>query len=310
MTIIFQNLTKNFKNVVAVRDFNLTIEDGEIMGLLGPNGAGKTTLILTMATVYHPSRGTVLVNGSDVKRAPTLVRSMIGIAFQDPRFDRLLSVHEVLDWHAKITGVAKGVRASRVEDVMRRLGLWEVRKRRTWALSGGMKKRVEDSKVFIQRPPVAVFDEPTAYLDLQTRLLVWDMIKEMKEEGRTIILATNMMDEAEKLSDRVTIMNLGRLVALGTPSQLRHNVKGGEVIEVKPSDSFKIDLEALRMLPNVEDMSVSDGTLKLFVTEGRKALPIILEKLSEQGIGVESIYLKEASLEDVFLQYAGSKLTS
>ncbi|MBI2184368.1 MAG: ATP-binding cassette domain-containing protein [Thaumarchaeota archaeon] len=310
MTVIFQNLSKNFKNVAAVRDFNLAIEDSEIMGLLGPNGAGKTTLILTMATVYHPSEGTVIVNGYDVRRKPTLVRGMIGIAFQDPRFDRLLSVYEVLEWHAKITGVAKQVRASRLEEIMRRLGLWEIRKRRTWALSGGMKKRVEDSKVFIQRPSIAVFDEPTAYLDLQTRMLVWEMIEEMKEEGRTVILATNMMDEAEKLSDRVTIMNLGSLVALGTPSQLKQSVTGGEVIEVKPSDSAKIDLEAIKILPQIEHIVASDGVLKLFVTQGRKTLPSVLEKLSEQGVTVESVYLKEASLEDVFLQYTGSKLTS
>ena len=306
--IIFQELTKAFKNAVAVKDFSLTVEDGEILGLLGPNGAGKTTLILTMATVYHPTSGTVVVNGYDVRHHATKVRSQIGISFQDARFDRLLSATEVLEWHAKITGLESHGRRSRVEEVMKRLGLWEVRRKRTWALSGGMKKRVENAKVFIQRPPIAVFDEPTAFLDLPSRLLVWDMIKEMREEGRTILLATNMMDEAERLSDRAAIMDLGSLVALGTPSQLKQALKGKEVVEVQLANSATINIAPLQSIPQVENVIASDGTLRVFVSQGRKTLPIILEKLSEQSLAVESIALKEASLEDVFLQYTGRRL--
>lgn len=307
--ITFSGLTKTFKSITAVNDFTLDIKDGEIMGLLGPNGAGKTTLILTMATVYQPTRGSVSVDGYDVTTRPTEVRSLIGIAFQDPRFDRLLSVLDVLEWHAKITGVPSRERAHRLESVMKRLGLWEIRRQRTWALSGGMKKKVEDAKIFIQCPKVAVFDEPTAFLDVPSRLLVWDMIKELQEDGRTVILATNMMDEAERLSERVAIMNMGGLVALGSPSDLKQTVEGSEVLEIKPTDLDHVDLSRLKLVPGVSKGLISNDILKLFLSRGRERIPQVMDELRQQGVEIESLFLKEATLEDVFLKYTGSNLS-
>ena len=307
--ITFSGLTKTFKSITAVNDFTLDIKDGEIMGLLGPNGAGKTTLILTMATVYQPTRGSVCVDDYDVTTRPTEVRSRIGIAFQDPRFDRLLSVLDVLEWHAKITGVPSRERAHRLESVMKRLGLWEIRRQRTWALSGGIKKKVEDAKIFIQCPKVAVFDEPTAFLDVPSRLLVWDMIKELQEDGRTVILATNMMDEAERLSERVAIMNMGGLVALGSPSDLKQTVEGSEVLEIKPTDIDHVDLSRLKLVPGVNKGLISNDVLKLFLSRGRERIPHVMDELRRQGVEIESLFLKEATLEDVFLKYTGSNLS-
>src|SRR5436853_7212525 len=232
--ITFDNAGKRFGSLDAVKDFSITIKDGEILGLLGSNGAGKTTLMLMMGTVYRPTSGTISVNGYDVVKHPNEVRKLIGIAFQDPRLDGILSAFDVLNWHLKMTTLFDKVeRRRRVEDVLKSLDLWEARKKRTWLMSGGMKKKVEDAKILVQRPKVAVFDEPTAFLDVPSRLLVWDMIRKLREEGSTVIVATNMMDEAERLSERVAIMNLEKLVTAGSLGQLKDTLKGGAVVEEK-----------------------------------------------------------------------------
>jgi len=175
---------KRFGTLDAVKNFSLEIGDGEIMGLLGPNGAGKTTLMLMMGTVYRPTSGKITVQGFDVLEKPNSVRSIIGIAFQDPRFDGILNGYDVLDWHHKMTtSLDKEERKHRVEGILKALGLWDARGKRTWLMSGGMKKKIEDAKILAQRPKVAVFDEPTAFLDVPSRLLVWDMIRKLREEG-------------------------------------------------------------------------------------------------------------------------------
>src|SRR6266581_1116916 len=203
--ITFERTGKRFGNLDAVKDFSITIKDGEILGLLGPNGAGKTTLMLMMGTVYRPTSGTITVNGFDVVKHPNEVRRLIGIAFQDPRVDGILSGFEVLNWHLKMTTTLdKDERRRRVEDALKALDLWESRKKRTWLMSGGMKKKVEDAKILVQRPSIAVFDEPTAFLDVPSRLLVWKMIRQLRDEGSTVIVATNMMDEAEFRPDMLT----------------------------------------------------------------------------------------------------------
>ncbi|HZD11911.1 MAG TPA: ATP-binding cassette domain-containing protein, partial [Candidatus Binatus sp.] len=245
--ITFENVGKRFGNLDAVKDFSLQVRNGEIMGLLGPNGAGKTTLMLMMGTVYRPTSGKIVVHGYDVLEKPNNVRSIIGIAFQDARFDGILNAYDVLDWHLKMTtSLSKDERRARVDGILKTLGLWEARGKRTWLMSGGMKKKIEDAKILAQRPKVAVFDEPTAFLDVPSRLLVWDMIRKLREEGSTVIVATNMMDEAERLSERVAIMNLGRLVTVGTLRELKDTVKGGEVLEVTvEQDGPRLDEEVL-----------------------------------------------------------------
>src|SRR2546428_6719204 len=163
--ITFERTGKRFGDLDAVKDFSITIKDGEILGLLGPNGAGKTTLMLMMGTVYRPTSGKITVQGYDVLAKPNSVRSIIGIAFQDPRFDGILNGYDVLDWHLKMTtslGTEEG--QQRVDGILKALGLWEARGKRTWLMSGGMKKKIEDAKILAQRPKVAVFDEPTAFL--------------------------------------------------------------------------------------------------------------------------------------------------
>jgi len=307
--IIFDRARKKFGNVDAVKDFSLTIEDKEILGLLGPNGAGKTTLMLMMGTVYRPTGGTITVDGLDVDKQPNEVRKEIGIAFQDPRVDGILGAFDVLNWHLKMTtGLTKEQREKRVEEVLRSLDLWEARNKRTWLMSGGMRKKVEDAKVLCQRPKIAVFDEPTAFLDVPSRLLVWDMIRKLRDGGSTIIVATNMMDEAERLSDRVAIVNLGKLVAAGTPEQLKSTQKGGEVLEVAVESSHGLTADILTQFSEVHNVHVDDNKVVVYLNSGRLLLPKIVETLTEQGFKIGSVHLKEVTLEDVFLTYTGQRL--
>jgi ABC-2 type transport system ATP-binding protein len=307
--IIFDRASKRFGSTQAVRDFSLNIEDEEILGLLGPNGAGKTTLMLMMGTVYRPTSGTISVHGLDVVKQANEVRKQIGIAFQDPRVDGILGAFDVLNWHLKMTtSSGKREREKRVEDVLRTLDLWEARNKRTWLMSGGMKKKVEDAKVLAQRPKIAVFDEPTAFLDVPSRLLVWEMIRQLREEGSTVIVATNMMDEAERLSERVAIVNLGRLVAAGTSEQLKATQKGGEVLEVTVGDGPEISPETFAQLSEVHDVTRVDDKVLVYLNSGRQLLPRIVDILSAKGFKIDSVHLKEVTLEDVFLSYTGQRL--
>src|SRR2546426_4185135 len=307
--IIFDKAQKKFGNTEAVKDFSITIEDKEILGLLGPNGAGKTTLMLMMGTVYRPTGGTITVDGLDVVKQPNEVRKEIGIAFQDPRVDGILGAFDVLNWHLKMTtGLTKEQREKRVEEVLRMLDLWEARNKRTWLMSGGMTKKVEDAKVLCQRPKIAVFDEPTAFLDVPSRLLVWDMIRNLRDEGSTVIVATNMMDEAERLSDRVAIVNLGRLVAIDTPEQLKSKTKGGEVLELTLGDGQECPTDLLTQFSEVQDVTQESNKVTIYLSGGRLLLPKIVETLTNRGVKIDSVHLKEVTLEDVFLNYTGHRL--
>ena len=296
-------------NFRCLENFELPVAGQSSVLLIGKNGAGKTTLMLMMGTVYRPTSGTISVNGYDVVKHPNEVRKLIGIAFQDPRVDGILSAFDVLNWHLKMTTMFDKVeRRRRVEDVLKSLDLWEARKKRTWLMSGGMKKKVEDAKILVQRPSIAVFDEPTAFLDVPSRLLVWKMIRQLRDEGSTVIVATNMMDEAERLSERVAIVNKGRLVASETPEQLKGTVKGGEVLELTLNDGSEFKPDLLREFPEIHDVKQQDNKIMVFLNSGTLLLPKIVDTLSSQGFKIESVRLKEVSLEDVFLTYTGQRL--
>lgn len=307
--ISFEKAGKRFGTLDAVKDFSLDIHDKEILGLLGPNGAGKTTLMLMMGTVYRPTSGTIMVDGLDVMKHPNDVRKLIGIAFQDPRLDGILGAFDVLNWHLKMTtDLDKEQRAERVEEVLRALDLWDARKKRTWLMSGGMRKKVEDCKILSQRPKIAVFDEPTAFLDVPSRLLMWKMIRELRDEGSTVIVATNMMDEAERLSERVAIVNLGKLVAIDSPEKLKGSTKGGEVLEITVADGQECPKDLLTQFSEVRDVAQDDNKVSIYLSQGRLLLPKIVETLTNRGVKIESVHLKEVTLEDVFLNYTGQRL--
>ncbi len=307
--IEFRGVSKSFKSFLAVKDVTCEINDREIFGLLGPNGAGKTTLIMTMATVYRPTKGEVVVDGHKASAEPNWVKSLIGISFQDPKYDRILSAREILEWHGKVTGVEKSVRDRRIDEVLAKFGLTAEARKRTWTLSGGTKKKIENAKVFVQRPKIAVFDEPTAYLDVPSRLMVWDMIDELRDEGSTVLLATNMMDEADRMSDRVGIMSKGEMVQVGEPSRLKGSLRGRDVIELKLDSQVPELPGEVSKVEEVKEARFEGDTLKIVLSNGRGLLPLIINMVTAKGGKVQSVNLKEPSLEDVFLYYTGMKLS-
>ena len=307
--IEFRGVAKSFKGIEAVKDVTCEIWDREIFGLLGPKGAGSTTLIMTMATVYHPTRGEVLVDGHSASTEPDRVKAMIGISFQDPKYDRILSAREILEWHGKVTGVEKGVREKRISDVLRKFGLTAEAKKRTWTLSGGTKKKKQNAKVFVQRPKIALIDEPTAFLDVPSRLMVWDMIDELRDEGSTVLLATNMMDEADRMSDRVGIMSRGEMVKVGEPAGLKGSLKGRDVIEMKLEVQIPELKGEVSGVEEVKDARYEGDTLRIVLSNGRELLPHIINLVTAKGGKVLSVNLKEPSLEDAFLYYTGMRLS-
>ena len=306
--IEFKDVWKSFKNVYAIKGVSCTVNDKEIFGLLGPNGAGKTTLIMTMATVYRATKGEVIVEGHSVNAEPEKVKELIGISFQDAKYDRILSAREILQWHGKVTGVEKTVREKRIDDVLGKFGLTTEARKRTWTLSGGTKKKIENAKIFVQRPKVAVFDEPTAYLDVPSRLMVWEMIEELRDEGTTVLLATNMMDEADRMSDRVGIMSKGEMVEVGTPDGLKGTLKGQDVIELRLKEPIPELTGEISKVEEVHDAHYEGDVLRIELSNGRELLPYLINVVTAKGGKIQSANLKEPSLEDVFLHYTGTKL--
>jgi len=252
--IEIKNLTKRFKDIVAVNDISLDINDGEIFGLLGPNGAGKSTLIHLLSTIIKPDSGTAIIDGYDIIKEPFEVRKRVCVSFQDPKLDWQLNLVETLKWHGKLWRVPKFELNKRIEDMVKSLNLKDVVNKKNWKLSGGTRKKVEVAKVLVVKPKIAIFDEPTAFLDPMMKKIIWDFIKELKENGSTIIIATNLMKEADELSDRVAIMDKGKIITVNSPSKLKSSIQGGEIIIINILSSNKIDVNQSRIISELYKM--------------------------------------------------------
>ncbi|MFZ8795688.1 MAG: ATP-binding cassette domain-containing protein [Acidilobaceae archaeon] len=309
MAVRIRNLVKRFGSVVAVNRLNLDIYDGEIFGLLGPNGSGKSTTLLIIATVYKPTEGDVEVYGYSVTRDGDRVRRLVGIAFQEPKALWVDNPYELLLWHAMVVGYSLGDARRVVREVMEELDLWEHRGKFIAELSGGTRKKVEIAKLLIQKPRVAIFDEPTAQLDVTSRHYVWDRIKAMRDEGSTVIIATNDMLEAERLSDRIGIIYRGSLKALGTPDELKDRIPGGDIIELRVEGAIGDELiRKLSELLESDRISVSDGLVRAHVNRGEERIAMTVELLSRHGVRVKSVSMREPSLDDVFFYFTGARL--
>lgn len=302
-------LTKYYGKFLAVDHINLEIYDKEIFGFLGPNGAGKSTTLLMLTTVLKPSDGTAYIYGYDIRKDPDKVRSLVGIAFQDPKLFWIHTPYEILIWHAKVCGYRGSKAKEVVKDVLTTLNMWDARNKRAFELSGGMRKRVEIAKVFIQKPKVAIFDEPTAQIDVTGKHMIWNMIRGLRDEGSTIILATNELYEADVLSDRVGIIYKGRIVAVGTPKELKDTIPGGDILEIQVEGSLSDGLVShLEAYPDVSKVQLVDSTIKLYLNRVEELLPKILEDLIRNGVRVKSVNMREPTLDDVFMHYTGAKL--
>jgi ABC-2 type transport system ATP-binding protein len=305
--IRFENITKKFGNVVAVDHLNLDVEDGEILGLLGPNGAGKTTAILMLATVIRPTEGTAFVGDYDIRKNPDKVRELLGIVFQEPKMLWVSTPWDIVNWHAKVCGLPSKERKRRVKEVLDALDMWEYRHRNVHALSGGMRKRVEMAKVLIQRPKIAIVDEPTAQIDIVGKHSIWNMLFELRDEGSTIILATNELYEADTLSDRVGILHRGKLLVCDTPKKLKDSILGGDIVEVQlEKDAPAKIIEDLKGIKEVVDvMQAKPTNLRLYLNRVEEVVPQIMSLFMKNGVPITSVRMSEPSLDDVFAHYTG-----
>ena len=305
--IRFENLTKKFGNLVAVDHLDLDIEEGEILGLLGPNGAGKTTTILMLATVIRPTEGTVLAGPYDVRKNPDKVRGMLGIAFQEPKMLWVSTTWDIVNWHAKVCGLSTQERKRRVKEVLEAVDMWDARHKNIHSLSGGMRKRAEIAKVLIQRPKIAIVDEPTAQIDIVGKHKIWNMLLQLRNEGTTIILATNELYEADQLSDRVGIMHRGKLLVCDTPKKLKDSIVGGDIVDVQlEKDATTEVVEELKCLKQVVNIKqVKPTNLRLYLNKVEEVVPRIMNLFMKNDVPITSIRMSEPSLDDVFAHYTG-----
>jgi ABC-2 type transport system ATP-binding protein len=306
-TIETFDLTKQFNGLVAVDKLNITVEKGEVFGLLGPNGAGKTTTISMLCTILNPTSGTAKVNGYDIVKQANMVRKSIGIVFQDPSIDDRLTGRENLYMHADLYGVPPSEQKARVDEVLKLVELEARADDILRTYSSGMRRRLEIARGLIHSPKVLFLDEPTIGLDPQTREHIWTYILEMKRaRDVTIILTTHYMEEADKLSDRVGIIDYGKIVALDTPVELKEALEG-DVITIKTQDVQKLS-ETLAKDMNLQNARIMDETLELTAPKGEALLPKIVDTASRNNIIVDAVSVREPSLEDVFLHYTGREI--
>jgi ABC-2 type transport system ATP-binding protein len=301
------NLTKKFGNLTAVDHLNLDVEEGEILGLLGPNGAGKTTTLLMLTTVIKPTEGTAFIGPYDVTREPDEARKLIGMAFQEPKLLWVDAPWDILNWHAKVCGLSVEERKKKVRWVLEELELWNERFKSVHTFSGGMRKRVEIAKIFIQRPKVAIVDEPTAQIDVVGKHRIWNMLRDMRDEGSTILLATNELHEADVLSDRVAIMHRGKLLVCDKPKKLKDSIPGGDVVEITLEKGITDEmLEKLREIKRVVNvLAIKQNYLKIYLNNAEEVLPKITEFFMKMQLSIKSIRMSEPSLDDVFAHYTG-----
>jgi ABC-2 type transport system ATP-binding protein len=296
-----ERMRKEYGKLVAVDCLDLKIEEGEIFGLLGPNGAGKTTTLSMLSTLVKPTSGTGRVNGYDIIKQPDQVRRSIGIVFQDPSSDDILTGWENLYLHALMFGVPKNERKKRIQYV---LGLVDLQDRANDIVkkySGGMRRRLELARGLLHNPRILFLDEPTLGLDPQTREHIWAYIENLvKSESVTVIITTHYMDEADRLCNRVAIIDHGKVIALDRPSALKTKV-GGEIIKLRVR-SPKLDL--VKKLDYVLSADQSGSTLLLTVKNASAHLQEILGMVGN----VESVEVRSPTLNDVFLYYTGQEI--
>jgi ABC-2 type transport system ATP-binding protein len=301
---------KRYGNFEAVKDVSFTVAEGEIFGLLGPNGAGKSTLIRMMTTLIPLTGGKVLVAGHDVAREPNAVRRMIGVIPQALTSDPDLTVEENLSIYAKLYSVPKAERIKNIQEVLEAVDLIKWRDAQVKTLSGGMRRRVEIARGLVHNPRIFFLDEPTTGLDPVSRIAVWEMLDHLRRtRNLTMLLTTHYMEEADKLCDRIAIVDHGTLVALGSPIELKHSVPGANVVEVhfdRETPEWQARLEGLEDVTSVQ--AESAGFYRVLTSSGSKTTMQLVELAAQLGETLTSLSVQNTTLDDVFLHYTGRQL--
>jgi ABC-2 type transport system ATP-binding protein len=306
-----QHLTKRYPgmDVAAVDDLNLEVHQGEIFGLLGPNGAGKTTTAGILTTRVIPTSGTAYVAGIDVRKHPALVKQVSGIVSQQNTLDRQLTVWENLYFHGRLFGMGAKESRLRADELLERFSLSRWAKASVYALSGGMAQRLMVARAIFHSPAVLFLDEPTAGLDPQSRLALWDMLQELNASGQTVVLTTHYMEEADQLCARVAIMDHGRILALDTPANLKRSVGADTIVTVKVASNGDKLAEALKSeLPGVVSTRVVDNVVTAQVEGGDRLVPHVVNIAEATQIDVVDLAVAEPTLETVFINLTGKEL--
>ena len=305
-----EHLTKVYPgDIRAVTDLNLEILTGEIFGLLGPNGAGKSTTAGMLTTRVQPTEGRAVVGGVDVWREPAKAKRLIGVVPQSNTLDRAMTVWENLYFHGRFFGMNSRTSRAESDRLLQQFRLAERAKAPVMALSGGMAQRLMAARAVMHRPQVLFLDEPTAGLDPQSRIALWEILRELHTAGQTIVLTTHYMEEADDLCDRLAIIDQGRVLSLDTPEGLKRSVGADTVVTVTADG----DLEQLGHLlevaiPNATSATVSRGKLQLGVTSADGVLPTVLNAADDAGFVVRDLSVDVPSLEDVFIKLTGKEL--
>jgi ABC-2 type transport system ATP-binding protein len=299
MAIIeIRSLTKTFGKIQAVRGIDLNIEKGEIFGLLGPNGAGKTTTIGMLCTIVRPTSGQGLIAGFDIAKHPTQVRRKVGIVFQDPTLDTILTGRENLHLHARLYGIPSSVRNRWIEEMLELVDLKERADDLTKTYSGGMKRRLELARGLLHRPAVLFLDEPTLGLDPQTRARTWEYIRKMaQKEETTVVLTTHYMEEAEAMCNRIGIIDAGRIIALDTPENMIDTM-GGDIVAIA---ALEPPLDKIRSLPYVSQVKKAGDTIEITMKSAHLHLAELLSLIP----AVISVEMRKPTLSDVFIKLTG-----
>ncbi len=306
-----RKLTKTYPGgVTAVDALDLEVQAGEIYGLLGPNGAGKTTTIGMLTTRVVPTSGEAEVGGVDVVAHPALAKQVIGVVPQTNTLDRALSVAENLEFHGRYFGMSARAARAATADLLRQVRLADRAQAPVMALSGGMAQRLMVARAILHRPPLLFLDEPTAGLDPQSRLALWEILGELHGEGQTIVLTTHYMEEADRLCDRVAIMDHGHILALDTPEGLKASLDAQSIVTIA-AEGGPLDVLGERLLDGIDgasDARVVDGTVRLGVARAGGVLPRVIDVAEDAGYQVLNLSASEPTLESVFIELTGKEL--
>jgi ABC-2 type transport system ATP-binding protein len=303
-----QGLSHNYGKLRAVDQISFEIEKGQIFSFLGPNGAGKTTTINLLITLIPIQQGKVTIAGFDVAKDKGAVRKSIGVVFQDQRLDRDLTVWETLDFHGRIYSIPKESRRQRIEELLDLVELNEKRNELTKNLSGGMKRRLEIARGLLVKPKVLFLDEPTIGLDTQTRKRIWSYIRRVnKEEGVTVLLTTHYMDEADQNSDIICIIDKGKIIANGTPEELKKSLKQDRIQLQTDNDEKATQL--VKDLLGISQIRRLPSGLIIYIDENASLMTRLVDLLRNEGVQIMGITLLKPSLDDVFIQYTGRGLS-